>query len=459
MAKIFISHSHQDKAVARRIARFLSAYGLHPWLDERELRLGSQLDDTIRSVILASDAVVVVASSAGGRSKWVEREVSFATTSEPPISVCPIYLGDVEDHPFLAPHLGLTAREPHRFVEVLERLAEAFVGRPLPEPDRSRLEAGLDELGKHEARIALLADSCMRGEGLAYEHVQLIADAPFHELDEALDSISRLTNRDRAAQAAAALFSRSGAGTAALLRYMGSGHDVLGSAVGMQLEPQMIAPALQLLNAASAPADQALASFLWKNSKLVGEHRDTLLRLVTHPYRGPGGFGADAAAAAFDALPDEEGLVILWGRWIRAGLFDDARTPAAARPRAFAHWCARGLQKETPGWSRVFDLFVQHVRQLARIPSREKVNQAVDHMTNAAKEDNPRLREIVQACTAAPGSAEWNNWSEQDEMGTLVSEFASEALGERHWVNAMRRVKESLEASRQLQRALAKQSE
>jgi hypothetical protein len=152
-------------------------------------------------------------------------------------------------------------------------------------------------------------------------------------------------------------------------------------------------------------------------------------------------------------------LVILWGRWIREGLFDHAHTPAAAGSQAFAHWCARGLHKETPGWTRVFDSFVQHVRQLARIPSREKVSQAVDHMTHAAKEGNPRLGEVVQACTAAPGSAEWDNWSEQDEMTTLVSEFASEALGERRWVNAMRRVKESLDASRQLQRALAEQSE
>ncbi len=62
--KVFISHSHQDKSVARRVARSLRAYGVDAWLDKRELRLGTRLDDAIRSVIRECGIVVVIATRA-----------------------------------------------------------------------------------------------------------------------------------------------------------------------------------------------------------------------------------------------------------------------------------------------------------------------------------------------------------------------------------------------------------
>jgi hypothetical protein len=114
--------------LARRIVRFLRRYGVDAWLDERELRLGSRLDDAIRSAIRKSDAVVVVATHAAARSQWVAREVAFATDSSPAISVCPVYVDDVIAHPSFAPHLGINARDPYQFADVLVRLAEAFVG-------------------------------------------------------------------------------------------------------------------------------------------------------------------------------------------------------------------------------------------------------------------------------------------------------------------------------------------
>jgi len=195
LSKVFVSHSHEDKSIARRIARFLRRYGVEAWLDERELRLGNRLDEAIRSAIRESEVVVVVASHAAARSQWVAREVAFATDSSPALSVCPVYVDDVVAHPSFAPHLGIDARDRHQFSEVLVRLAEALVGRPLPQPDAQQLEVILDELSRQNSIVALLVDSCLRGEGLRYEHVLLVSEVSFHDLDDALDLISCLTSR------------------------------------------------------------------------------------------------------------------------------------------------------------------------------------------------------------------------------------------------------------------------
>jgi hypothetical protein len=62
MQDFFISHSHSDKVIARRVARHLIAYGLAVWIDERELNLGDALSPTIKEQIRASTTV---------RERWI----------------------------------------------------------------------------------------------------------------------------------------------------------------------------------------------------------------------------------------------------------------------------------------------------------------------------------------------------------------------------------------------------
>jgi hypothetical protein len=456
MSRVFVSHSHEDKAIARRIARYLRAYGVDAWLDERELRLGSRLDDAIRIAIQKCDAVVVVATQAAALSQWVEREVAFASGSSPAIAVCPVYVDDVIAHPSFAPNLGIDARDRYQFGDVLARLAEALIKRPLPQPDMAQLKAGLDELSLQSSAVALLVESCLHGEGLRYEHVQLISELSFHDLDDALDVISRVGGGSIAAHATAALFAKTGAGSGALSRYIVAGHNILDNAVGTALDSTMLDAAIRLLSVPKLRDDQALASFLWKNSEsLAGKYRAEVVHLVTHPSRGPAGFGADAAAAAFGVFPEDDDLQILWSRWIREELFDGQDKQGAARPQAFAHWCAQGLQTGSGGWSRVFDSFIGHVRQLARTKSKQAVHSALQHMMSAANESNPRLAEIVRECRAAIGAAEWDGWEERDEISGYVSELTAEAFGERRWGEAMRRATENWEAVIALRRAIS----
>src|SRR5215467_6777880 len=99
MNKIFISHSHSDKLVARTTARYLKAYGIDSWLDERELRPGDRLDELLQQHIRASAIIAVLATSASADSKWVAMELEFARKSKPPIPICPIFLEPLQNHP------------------------------------------------------------------------------------------------------------------------------------------------------------------------------------------------------------------------------------------------------------------------------------------------------------------------------------------------------------------------
>ena len=195
-----------------------------------------------------------------------------------------------------------------------------------------------------------------------------MSKAPFHDLDDALDGISGLGGGYAAAAAAAALFARTGAGSAAVTRYVAAGHDVLGTAVGVTLQPADIETALRLLAVPIRATIMPSPTFFGGDAEwLAGTYHDDVVRLVTHPSRAPAGFGADAAAAAFHVFPDDDDFVILWSQWIRKGLFDNRGDVGAAGPRAFAHWSAKGLRAGSAGWSRVFDAFsATSVRSCAR---------------------------------------------------------------------------------------------
>ncbi len=460
MPKVFVSYSHQDKPVARRIARFLRSYGVDAWLDERELRLGNRLDDSIQRAIIGCDTVLVVASDAATKSPWVHREVAFAVESTPPIAVCPVYVDGVMAHPVFAPHLGIDATDRYRFGEVLSRLAEAIVGSPMPEPDTKKLEAELNELSQQSSALALLAESCLRGEGLLYEQARLVSDVPFYDLDGALDLISRLGGGSRAAFATASLFSKTGAGSVALSRYLRAGHQVLNSAVGNELDPTLLDAAIRLLKDPNPRDDQALASFLWRNKKsLTDNYRDTVVYLVTHPLRGPGGFVADAAAAAFDIYPNDEDLVTLWSRWVREGLFDGPHNSDCDDPSGFAYWSGRGLQSGSEAWNRVYDQLVMRAKWLARRKSRDSVETAISHMMANVDRRNPRVTDVIEACDAAIGAAEWDGWEDREEMSIYVSELTAEARGKGQWGSAKLRVLESWKVVKAHKRALSEGEE
>lgn len=79
---VFISYSHGDAVLARRICRFLQSQGVRCWLDEHEMVPGDDIYDRIDLGIQQHDRVLLLASSTSLSSWWVEAEIDAALAKE-----------------------------------------------------------------------------------------------------------------------------------------------------------------------------------------------------------------------------------------------------------------------------------------------------------------------------------------------------------------------------------------
>ena len=82
MKSVFISHSWHDKALARRIAETVQAFGGRVWLDEAEIKIGDSLEEKIRQGIDNVDYVIALLSNKSVSSEWVKKELDVAMNQE-----------------------------------------------------------------------------------------------------------------------------------------------------------------------------------------------------------------------------------------------------------------------------------------------------------------------------------------------------------------------------------------
>lgn len=90
---VFISYAHEDKPLARAIARTLSGANCRVWIDEGELLGGDSLIEKIATGIGETDFVVALVSAASIESGWCQKEISLALTDgarEVRVKVIPI---------------------------------------------------------------------------------------------------------------------------------------------------------------------------------------------------------------------------------------------------------------------------------------------------------------------------------------------------------------------------------
>jgi TIR domain/AbiTii len=106
MARIFISHSSHDKAVARKLVDDLRALGHEPWLDEYAIRVGDSIPGKIEEGLQNADFVAVLLSPAAVQSGWVDREWKakyWAEVLADRVMVLPVLLEDCEIPLLLGP--------------------------------------------------------------------------------------------------------------------------------------------------------------------------------------------------------------------------------------------------------------------------------------------------------------------------------------------------------------------
>jgi hypothetical protein len=460
---VFISYSHTDQSIARRVANRLSADGIDAWLDERELRLGRALEPTIEAQINHCDLVVPIGTTAATQSKWVAKELSFATQRNPPKSVCPLLVERVQADPLFAAHLGLNAMDPYSFEGNLLTLAREVVGGELPEANRSRLLADVRSVASKEPALSILVAACLDGPGLSDTTFETVMSLPYHILDYAINALCdgcADQNRTRVAWHAAYLFKERGAGFYALEKYAKLGEDnvVLDTAIGTKLPSARHTAALRILSLSPEPNDRALASFIFHNSSsLSPPNTETVVQLICYPHRKARDSTVNAALHAITLVPTSGDLRRLWRRWIQGGQFDGVDPEALTRRQAILD-LGKVLSIGSQDWHDLTEAFSQRIRRLARTPDRKSIEIAVDYLITAAREHSPLLPDMYQQLRAATGSAEWHDWKDSEEMSIYIDEHLACARGERDRRGAIARYQEIWQTVKDAKRSRATSS-
>ena len=316
---VFLSHSHQDKRVARRLVRRLTAHGIKVWLDERELRAGAALTSSIRGHIRSADTLLVIASRASADSKWVGMELEFARKHQK--TIIPLFIEPLAAHQRFRDYLGADAMAPQAFADVVHGLMrDLFLSLDveLPPADPAVLTAGLRQLAGEEPDLAPLILGCLDSTGLHQENMDTVHGVAFHALDDALNALFDLRPNEFDGLHAAYGFCMAGAGVRALSSWIdatGDGELPLVTAVGSRaLNPTLIPTAIKLLAACNPTNNHALYNFIHHNSAQLDEvQRRSVIRLATWPVRSDTSRLGDVLGwVAFKHFPDAMEIRQMW---------------------------------------------------------------------------------------------------------------------------------------------------
>ena len=92
--KIFISHSHQDVEVCRKLADALRGRGFEVFADSA-IDFGTSIIATIKTELNDSDVFIAIVTENFLNSSWAQAELSSAIFSNDNLRVLPVVVGDV----------------------------------------------------------------------------------------------------------------------------------------------------------------------------------------------------------------------------------------------------------------------------------------------------------------------------------------------------------------------------
>jgi len=129
MINVFISHNYKDKPIARKISKELSKYGIKPWIDESEIKLGDSLIEKIRDGLDHMDFLIALISENSVHSEWVKKELDIAMNSEiggKRVITIPILSGKCELPGFLKGKLYADMSTARKYNENISALIKRF---------------------------------------------------------------------------------------------------------------------------------------------------------------------------------------------------------------------------------------------------------------------------------------------------------------------------------------------
>lgn len=188
MPYVFLSHAHDDKTFARRLAADLRAAGHSVWIDEAEINVGDSLIQKISAGLDQVDFVGAILSQASVESAWVQKELEIASMreiDERRVVVLPLLLADIPLPGFLKGKLYADFRTEDKYAQELERLLGALGPVEAP-PSQSVPE--IEELRKQVAELQQIAVAHAKGADRA-------SDAAFRAKSETLRAAIDEANR------------------------------------------------------------------------------------------------------------------------------------------------------------------------------------------------------------------------------------------------------------------------
>lgn len=148
--KVFISHSHDDKQIVRRIVDDLNKNGVEVWLDENLISPGELWTDKITEALQSSDVILVIMSRNTSESRWQTFEIAFSVAAQrgdPSKRIIPVLVDRQADVPFFLTGLAycdLSSEEKYKHnFESLLRVLSSQSGSTIDmkEADRRKIEA------------------------------------------------------------------------------------------------------------------------------------------------------------------------------------------------------------------------------------------------------------------------------------------------------------------------------
>lgn len=128
---VFLSHCHEDKRFAKRLANDLQGKGVNVWIDDAEIRVGDSLLEKISEGIRSVDYVVVLLSRESVRSSWVRKELEMAMNREikgKTVVVLPLLLESCQLPPFLEGKLYADFREEGKYAQNMKLVLDRVRG-------------------------------------------------------------------------------------------------------------------------------------------------------------------------------------------------------------------------------------------------------------------------------------------------------------------------------------------
>lgn len=221
---VFISHSSEDKPLARRLAFHLRILGHCTWLDQDALRLADDFPKEIIEAINVAEAFILVSTKSAVGSSWVAREVAQVLelrTAGKPTRVIPVLVGE---QPTSAPWAGLHGikhSNAFAFFDLVTRIGNELHDNDLQGVKLAGYRSNLDQQDNlrewYPGLNALFSGDgkLIEDWGDALERMDLHDDAKNHFIEALWSSKPELIKRDGNKQVAG-LYARTGLGDVVL---------------------------------------------------------------------------------------------------------------------------------------------------------------------------------------------------------------------------------------------------